>query len=241
MSDIIPNEVRHMIEIDVNSFLLGAKIIEIENEFQRNNSLELCKEIKYMIEIIDHKRDYLVRPLNENVKIINDYFKLPLSELKDMERNIKDRIIEYEKKREMEAKRLNEIARIEKEKIEAEIRRKIEEKEELWQQCEKNIDSGNKKEAEEIAISAEGLENFVSMKIYELDQIMPKKIHYDKLKGTTKSYRAEIEDYKQFLQWVIDTNNFHFISVEKIKLNKAMPMNIPGIRCIEEIGIRVRK
>jgi hypothetical protein len=122
---LIPKTATAMIE-DIHAFVSGAELIEIQTMDQRNNSLELTKAVKKLSKNVETSRKELVKPLNDQVKTINAFFKGELTDLSDMEANLKSNLLTFDKAemaRQAEIRRLE--AKAEQERLDAIARAEI--------------------------------------------------------------------------------------------------------------------
>ena len=139
---LIPADTQKLIE-EALEYLGSITEITISNDAEYEATLEVCKTVKQRYNSLEAERKKLVKPLNDEIKEINNEFKVVTSKLDSFEKTSKQAAsvyfnkqeqlrIEQQKKLEAEAaeqrRKAEEKARIEAEKVakyEAEGRQKL--------------------------------------------------------------------------------------------------------------------
>ena len=139
---LIPVESRNLME-EALEYLGSIKEITISNDIEYEATLEVCKSVKKKFNLLEGERKKLVAPLNEQVKEINNEFKVVTTKLTSFESTSKQAAGVYYNKQEMlrleqqrkleaqaaeERRKAEEKARLESEKVakyEAEGRQKL--------------------------------------------------------------------------------------------------------------------
>jgi len=84
---------------------------EIADEQEYQEATDLLKATKGKIKLLDQERTLTVKPLNEQVREINSWYKKPLDKLKTIESSLKKMLSRYQlRQREEQAKLLAEAA-----------------------------------------------------------------------------------------------------------------------------------
>lgn len=82
-------------------FCESLRQVSFETQEHYDNGVEICKQVKQFIKILDEDRKALVQPLNEKVSGINAVFKDPLAKLKNAEQVLKDGMTDFFRREEM--------------------------------------------------------------------------------------------------------------------------------------------
>ena len=144
MTEVTITREMQKFQTDSQEIFEAAKKVIIKNpdsyEYQANS----LRNIKTQWSEIDEKRKELVRPFQAAVKKLNDFFSVPLNQLKTAENLIKQALIRYtdekEKERLQEEKRLREQAEKEAAKLEKKAD-KLEEKGQTEKAFETRLDA----------------------------------------------------------------------------------------------------
>jgi len=109
---------------------------------------DYLKDAKSKAKEIETTRVHFVKPINDQVKVINDWFRKPLDGLAEIERKLKAKIMDYDNRQRAivaaEEARLRELARKEEEKQRLALEKK----------AEKAEAKGNIEKAEELRETA---------------------------------------------------------------------------------------
>ena len=124
---LIPLEIQKKFEGEIASIVDGTSTLKsIDNNQQFENAVALTKMVKSIASSLEDGRDALVRPRNNEVDFINDWFRPKKEQLQSVEKSLKSVIKGYQDKIELarlERQRIaDEAARKERERIEAEAR-----------------------------------------------------------------------------------------------------------------------
>jgi hypothetical protein len=111
-----------MLTIQADAFRVKAEAMVIESDETVIGATNLLGFIKQSKKQFEDKRTGYVKPLNDQVKQVNDAFKTITAPLDSAETILKQKVLIYN--REQEKKRQEEIARIERERKEAEERQR---------------------------------------------------------------------------------------------------------------------
>lgn len=199
------------IQNESNSVLDANQKFIIKGEKSLVEASEMLVGIKARIKRAEELRTFFVKPLNDQVKAINDRFKLAGQPLKDAETLISGKIIDYRRK---ENARIMEARRIEEDRQRAEFEAKRKEDEAKAKKL-KGIEK-------ELAVANIPTEFVPDVDIQQKKQIITNA-------GTLKTR----------LTWkaiIIDENVIprEFLSVDMVKLNQAVR---EGVRVIAGVSI----
>lgn len=112
---ITPEEAERIARVQAQTTALRerAAAIQVRTDAEAQAAAEFLVGIKREAKETESARDFLVRPMNEHVKAINARFKPLSTALAEVERQVKDKVLGYQ--REMERKRQEEQARLDAE------------------------------------------------------------------------------------------------------------------------------
>lgn len=79
---------------------------KIADEKEYEEATELLKVTKGKIKLLDQERTLAVKPMNDQVREINNWFKKPLDKLKSIETSLKTMLGEYQIRQRQEQERL---------------------------------------------------------------------------------------------------------------------------------------
>lgn len=82
-------------------FCESLRQVSFETQEHYDKGVEICKQVKQFIKILDEDRKALVQPLNEKVTNINAVFKDPLAKLKNAEQVLKEGMTDFFRREEM--------------------------------------------------------------------------------------------------------------------------------------------
>jgi ABC-type proline/glycine betaine transport system ATPase subunit len=107
-------EIQGRLEVSLKESMRFYEIIkehEIEDEQEYGEASDLLKATKGKIKLLDQERTLTVKPLNDQVREINSWYKKPLDKLKTIESALKKMLAQYQlKQREEQARLLEEAA-----------------------------------------------------------------------------------------------------------------------------------
>jgi hypothetical protein len=140
MNDLAIFDEVEMLTIQADAFRVKAEAMVIESDETVIGATNLLGFIKQSKKQFEDKRTGYVKPLNDQVKAVNDAFKTITAPLDSAETILKQKVLIYN--REQEKKRQEEIARIERERKEAEERQRVLEAEHEARRLEALITEG---------------------------------------------------------------------------------------------------
>lgn len=234
MIDFKKNDKIKKIEKEVPKIVEETKKIMIKNNDDLKYGTEVIVKIKKSLKNIEENRKFVVAPIDEAKKRGQAFFKSFSEPLKEAHKNISEKIVAYETKREKilleQQRKLEEKARREEEKRKAELEK----------QAKKWEEKGNLAKAEERREIKE--ETIVPIAIVPQAENMIKvdggKIH------KTKDIDVAITDMNKFCYWLYQQYNpgqYINIKIAPLKsLIKQTGKAIPGVRHIEKTTISTR-
>jgi len=264
--ELIPVEVRDLVERQITALVGGTVITKIENNSQYVNADALLKEVKRYANKAENCRKKIVEPLNREVKRFNDYFREPAKSLSELESNIKVVIMDYNRRLEEERRRLqreaDERARIEREKIERAAREKREAEEKARRQVEEALrrakEAATREEREKALREADRAERQANKAaaVAETKEMVSSAIVapivtrlQPKLSGqsTVKKWRGEVYDTAELLRWIIEQGLTSIVTIDMRPINAQIAATagikqIPGVNNVhyEEMRTRTR-
>lgn len=264
ITDLIPAEVRNLVEKEVTTFLSGIVSSTIETDSQYRNSGELVRGLARYGKTLEDNRVALVRPYNTKVSDINSYIKGAISKI-DMAKEVLNKSISaYERKKADEAREVQRIAdekaRKERERIENEAREKREKEEKLRKEAEEKRIAAEKEEDEkkkaELLKQAQKIEIKADTEAAKADvkeQVAQAVVAPVISTGTyrvagrveVKKYRAEVSDKEKFVRWCVEFNKLQYLEIDTGALSKMLQASkgmesYPGINCKVETEYRQR-
>lgn len=130
MNNDIPvkDEQTEIAQRESNQLVLQADTFTIETEAQLNEASELLRKIKTAYKTVEERRTFVVKPLNDQIRNINGWFKSITEPLVQAEDILKRKVLTF--RQEQERIRLAEQKRLEEEaaKKQAEINKLAEQK-----------------------------------------------------------------------------------------------------------------
>ena len=221
-------------------FFNSLKEVKFTNDEEYENGVQLCKEVKGYIKLIEDDRKKLVKPLNDKVKGINSPCKDVTGKLENAERVLKNGMAKYF--REKEQKRIAEQKRLE---AEAEERRRQEaaraERERAKSQAYR--ENGRDEMADKAEARAETAESIAST------VVAPIVNNTAKVKGTsfTVKYKvAGITDKTSAVMHCLKNDvlaNYIQIDIkgiERLANIQKGNLQIPGIQIVEDTQVSMR-
>ena len=262
---LIPHEIQEKIQAEIGSIVSGAStIVAIENNPQFENAVAFTKAIKKVAAEIEETRDALVRPKNQEVKEINNWFKKPAERLAELERSIKAVIMRYqaeiEQKRIEDQRAADELARKEREKIEKAAREQRE-REEANRRAEEEARSRaaaaeNEKERQKALAEAraakkraEDASSKAAMQETIAETVVAVKIESQISKaGTARviTYSGNIIDKEAAVRYCLDQKKLHLVNLNMVVVDKMITaekenFSMPGIEVVKSESLRVGK
>ncbi len=235
------------IATDVQELSKEISIVVVKDSATEQQAIDFLGAIKSRSKRIEELRKFFTQPLNDQVKAINNKFKLQLEPLADLEEKLKSALVKYADEKErlakIEADRIQaeyeEQQRIEQEKI-AEAQRK---EAEATAKAEKATSEAARKRAEAAAEAARRAQEKAQAK---LDQsVVPL------VEAPVKSVRAEggLFTAKKIWVWEIEDESLLrksrpdlFILDEKLvtKIVREGTLEIPGLRIFQKTEANMR-
>lgn len=201
---------------DIKAFVEPAKNVVVNTDAQKELALSSVKQLQAFKKIVDARRDELVRPLNDRVKLINAFAKKLLEPVNEVDAHIRNQLVAWE--RELEAMR-SKARRAEQERVELE-------KATLEQEARTaEIFNAPPPRDTELAIFEAEAESVKSLKFIEAQRV----------KGTTKTWKFVVEGAASVPR--------EFCMPDEAKIRDAVKRGvreIPGCRIFEDITITVR-
>jgi hypothetical protein len=207
----------------VTQFVAPTKDIKVTDNSSADKAIETGKAVKDFLKKVETKRKELVGPLNDQVKLINDYAKDITAPLLKAESHIKKELSDFAIEQEL-------IRRKEREKLEAERREaqaKIDAEIALASaKCETEVE----KLAAAVAIKNEVRTVTSDFKARE------KAIEATAMKGVRQTWKAEVVNEMLLPR--------EYLIPDTVKINKVVSAgirDIPGIRIYQETSISLGK
>lgn len=148
MSIEIQTEVKQQVD-EATQFADQATSLTITNQTELDAAANIVKEAKTRFKEIDEKRKSMTAPLDESKRMIMDFFRPVLDQLKATESTIKNGIADFHRVEIERERRESEKARLEAERIEAKRQ------EALMKRAEKADEKGNESKADGLRDQAE--------------------------------------------------------------------------------------
>jgi hypothetical protein len=240
----------------ITQFVAPTLAIKVNDVQSSQQAIDVAKEIKGYIALVDKKRRELVDPLNRQVKMINEYVKTIVGPLDDAENHVKEQLNNYARELEIvrqEALRKAELERKEAERKLAEERAKAEEELRAKQAFEAEqrkeaeslfgTDEDNSASEEEARMQAERERLELEAK-YDREK-MSSLIDYkqkeydagqDQIKNARRPWKCEVTDISKVpREFLIVTLN------EKAVLAAARGgvKEIPGVRMWQDVQVAI--
>lgn len=219
---------------DITVFVQPALTVKVDDRSSCENALLSAKTIKEFQRRIEDKRTELVRPLNDEVKMINAYAKEIMDPLGKAEAHLKDQLIKWEKQLEMQ--RQAELARLEEERKKHEAERLAK----IAAETEKALEITDIFGLEENEIQQ------VSTAVAEIErETFEKKIDFNRKTAAINS--EKVSGVKKV--WVFEVTMLSkipkkYFELDEKKIREAIASGtreIPGLRIFQETSIAIRR
>ncbi len=226
--DLIPVRSKELVE-EARKYCSSITKIEIETTEQYENACEVTKQVQGYSKQLDSERKFVVKPFNDQVKMINGFFKEALVPLDNLRNNLRSSIADYHIKKEKERR---EAQRKADEAAEKERKRLAKEAEKEAKKADAAAAEGDAAEFKKHHDQSE-----IKMQLAEtvetpvVPQVAPEvdKVHY------REKWFAEVTDKREYLSHCLETNDLSAIQIDMTKLNKMAraikgSYSIPGIK-----------
>lgn len=223
---------------EVTLFIDSAKVPAIQDQTKYDEAIAMQKEARRRAKLIEEKRVELVTPLNETVKKINAFFKPAIERLTSFETGLKRICQSYLDEKEAERleaqRKADEIARKEREKIEAQARAAREKEAQARRDAEEaerkaaQEQDAKKREALEKeaatkrsaqAAAAEKAEVREAVASTVVAPIISKECNAQG-QYTVEKFTAEVKDKVEFVRWALASNMLEYLEINESLLNK---------------------
>lgn len=245
------------LKAELTEYVAPALFIQVNDAGSSEHAITAAKGLKELLARVEKRRKETVTPLNDRVASVNDYVKSLIAPLKNAEEHVRNQLNSFAVKQ--EALRQAEIARIAREKDEAERQAKEErerQQEELRVKQESEAEAaaeaanlfGGGETPVDFAQLNQKLEAEWAAKNAELDtqdairageyRAKEYDAHRVQVSNTRKLWKCEVEDLdkvpREYL--IIQLN-------EKMVLAAARAGNtkIPGVKLWQEIAVAIGK
>lgn len=235
------------IQTDLETLAQQTNIVVVDDATEQK-AIDFLSAVKSRFSRIEQLRKFFVGPLNDQVKAINNKFKMQLAPLEEMEAQVKKVLTDYMREKERKAYEAAEKARKEREAIEAEEFRKQEEA--LRKETEAaNAALAEKNKKKRAALEAEAekarLERLASQEV--LDQQVTTLVE-----APAKSVRANgglLISKKTWTFEVVDEDllmqkcpNLFILDTKAVNaLIQGGEREIPGLKIFQETSVNLRK
>lgn len=248
-------EVFDSLKADIALFVAPTKQIAVVDPDTANAAIDTAKQIKTWLATVEKKRKELVGPLNDRVKLINEYVKTITAPLAEAEDHIRTQLNDHARKQEeirREELRKAEEARREAERIaaekraqeEAELRAKQEQEAELARQgaelfggCDEDADAekarAEQAERERLELEAKHDRERLARLVEDKQKQYDANAH--QIKNTRQVWKCEMEDEskvpREFL--IVTLNEKAVIAAAKAGVK------IPGVRVWTDVAVAI--
>jgi len=222
------------------------------------------QSVKALRKQVDDKRTGITGPLNQALKAVNDLFRPATSYLDDAEGKLKGALLAYDqeqaRKAAEERRRAEEVARLERERIEREAReaqaRAEAEAERIRQEAAAAAASGDESKANELTMQAQ---QTAAAGAAEAEQItstvdlitaapVPLASAAPKVKGlsTRENWKAQVTDKMKLLQHIVAHPEFeNLVEINQSALNQLakaqkQAMKLPGVEPFNDAILSAR-
>jgi hypothetical protein len=219
------------LKAEITLFVEPVLKVQVTDKTTQDKALITAKKIKEFEKAVEERRTELVGPLNEQVKKINAFAKQIIAPLKNGELHLKDQLIAWEKKLEVERIEAQKRLDAEKRKREAELRAEEQRQAEEQKALESVFGEIDQFEVEQKR-AEEDRKRFLAQD--ELDK-KEKQIANDRVKGTQKVWDFKIIDP------LLVPREFLIVDEKMVRAAvKAGVRQIAGIEIFEDTRISIR-
>jgi len=213
----------------------NSKGLTIKTQKQYDQVVMLGKLLKSEYTTLENKRKSWVKPLNEQVKRLNDEFRDIIAMVSEGMFKLKSQLVAYEKI--VAEKRLKKEQEAEA-KAEAERVKLAKENEDLKRDAEQ-LSGGEKTQ----------VLNEIEQNELQAETVIAAPVAVPELKTKGVSYRskftAKIIDKQEFIKWALEGSRLEYIVIDQILLNKEAQSTkgtrtYPGIKIIMEKVVSLR-
>lgn len=223
------------LKADITAYVEPTKNIVVNSQDTQAGAMTSVREIKSWQKKVEEVRDSLVRPLNEQVRLINSYAKEISDPLGRAETHIKTQLTYWE--RELAKKRAEEAARIERERQakEEELRKKLAEEKAQVKEIGNQLYSESPIETAKAVAQVETQAIKEKFKLEQETRAEMKAVDNMKVSGAKKVWKFDVLDP--------DLVPRKYCSVEQKLIRSAIAQGvreIPGLKIYEDISIAIR-
>lgn len=162
---------------------------------------------------IENKRVSITKPINESLRLINEFFKKPIERLQGLEGKIKNLMGGYIRRKELDAaeeqRKADEIARKEREKIELEAKKARE-------KADQEFAKGNDGKAADLLAKADLKEAEAACAVAPVIEPAVNRSGF----SLVDTYTADVIDRARFIKWAVENNRLEYILTDDKLLNK---------------------
>lgn len=115
-------EIVRAAECDVEKLIPKGQLVTITNDDEYRSEARKLVEIKNRMKDIENQRTSIVKPINDGVKRINEFFKAGTERLKFFHDMLEKPMIAYQREQEIKRRAAEEAARKEQQRLEQEAR-----------------------------------------------------------------------------------------------------------------------
>lgn len=249
------------LKADITLFVAPVTGLKVSDFKSSAEAIEAGKQIKSLMKQVEDKRKGLVGPLNDQVKLINDYAKNIREPLERAESHVKTELnlfaVEQERIRQEELRRAEEDRREQERKAE-EDRQRIAAEIEARKQAELAALHESREEAADIFGSAtpvsveqvQAIEQAAEREKVEAQAVLDREaairdaqaratewdINQNRIKNTAKRWKVEVVDINLVpKEYVIMTLN----SAMALAAARGGNTNIPGLKFSQEVSVSI--
>lgn len=126
--EVVPENEVQSISQEITTIEAQAEHLQVVDEESAKVATDMLGQIAKAKKAVEEKRQFFVKPLNEQVKRINEWFKQIISPLEKAEATLKNKVLLYrqeqERKRREEEERLRKLIEAEQKKLERQAAKK---------------------------------------------------------------------------------------------------------------------
>lgn len=224
------------LKADITLKLSPSLEIKVSDQPSMQKALLAGKEAKHFSKMIEDKRKELVKPLNDQVKAINDYAKSIAAPVLDVESHLKKELMSFE--RVLEKQRREEQAKLEAEKAdkEKELAEKARaEKERLEMEAQFGVDEQDEAAVKRQELVAKAEQEREKAELERQESEAKKQIQSNKVSGARKVWKFEVQVPSEVPREYLVVNE----TMIRAAVNSGI-RDIPGVRIYEDVQIALR-
>lgn len=222
---------------DLQQMVAPIKDLEVSNQESCDLATTFLRQAKRMLTTAQDRRKEVVGPYNDRVKQINLYVEKICQPLVDAEKQLKTKLLEYERVLEKNRERMRQLERIQAEKREQQAQEKIRLARE---DAESEALFAQPAEAERLQAQVDVDAERIAFEAKKAHWDRSKEIANTKVRGTTLRWVHQIENDSLIPREFLMPDEKKIREYYLAEVKKEHTPQIPGVKIFQEKSISVR-